>query len=1355
MKNLAKLFLITLLFFSTKSVAQCPIASFSLPDTACGGDSISIQNNSLGSNLKYEWDFNANDMALSPSGSSLGTYPGLINSSLGIDITQAAGSFHGLIMSLSGGLTHLDFGSSINNPPVPTSLGNLAGISNPVDISIVEEGGSFYALVNTLGGRVYRLEFGNSLSNTPTTTQINVSPSLFNNAYYHTVCRTSTGLFMLVSNYGGGTVTVIDFGGTIMNNNPTAGNIVVPGANPISIAIGFECGQYYGFVGYASNSKISRIEFGPFISSSPIQVTNLGTSVQTSYREITLINDGYNWFLTAASFAGDLLQSFSFGPSLANLSPSLKSYPGLSAFSSGSYAYCIKKTGSIIKGFSTNYSTGQLSSFLFPESNTGAPPPINSSSPIINFSGNGYYHLNLTVTDSLSGFASRFRDSIYIRSSPNADFSFPTPCSGTYIDFTNLANSSEGIITNYNWSFGNGFSSNLSDPSVLYTTSGPYNVTLEVITNYGCQDSITKPLEVFEPPQANFTFTDDQCMGVSVQLTDLSTISSGSISEWYWDFGNGESSTTQNPSNSWETEGTSTITLVVTSDNGCKDSILNSISILPGPIVDFSVTNTCLGDTVNFLNTTTAPGSVSPQYLWYLGDSTTSAEINPLHTYSTNSPADFEVTLIATGNNNCNDTLIKTIHVGNPATANFTLSADSICIGSPLLLTNVSLIPPGESESSNIWDFGNGNSDYNTASTQAIYQDPGNYLISLTVQTNTSCLSSIQKPVVVIDRPKAQFTANDACIGTPVLFTNNSTTPAGTQVTAWSWDFGDSTLSNLENPVHLYAFADSFLVRLFITHNLGCTDSLEMPVVIHERPTASFIPSKACSNQPVYFTDSSMVGDGYISQWSWDFGDGSPADTNYSPSHIFNQSAAYTINLTATSNHGCSDTVTTLILVDQSPLFLLNSSYACKGTLTEYDINFLQSPPILAGYLWDFGDSTSSTQPLPLHLYSLPGTYITSLTVSDLDNGCSSSQTVNSIVHENPEAGFSYQNVCSGTPFIPTDSSISDSSVITTWEWDAEGYGTYSGKNIQIVCNTADTFDLKLVVTTDNGCKDSITHTLVSYPKPIVSFETDVTLGSPPLTVNYMNSSSDDQYFWNFGDGNSFSGQAAIMHTFIDTGVYNTVLTAISANGCIDSSSLNIYVITPVTDLAIKGVSYYLNNNQWMMEIQIQNLGNQIVKSAEFKISLQHQNPIIELKSALNLLPGESKWITLDTRYQADGMKKPDLFCAEIIKANDELDIYEDNNKECKSLNNSLTFYPAYPNPGRGIFNLAINSDKEREISITLFNSIGQVLNSPIGISVQEGYKTFEYSIENYPSGIYFITLESEKVKENIRLVKY
>lgn len=174
-----------------------------------------------------------------------------------------------------------------------------------------------------------------------------------------------------------------------------------------------------------------------------------------------------------------------------------------------------------------------------------------------------------------------------IQAAPEASFDFS--CNVLSCDFADLSGDADGTIVSWNWSFGDGNSSTAQNPTHSYASSGVYSVELTVTDNDGLIDSTTVsvPVEVSnQSPVADFSFS---CTDLDCSFVDSSSDADGSIASWNWDFGDGNSSTTQNPTHSYAAAGTYDALLTVTDDGGAQDAITYSVTV-EEPVINISLT---------------------------------------------------------------------------------------------------------------------------------------------------------------------------------------------------------------------------------------------------------------------------------------------------------------------------------------------------------------------------------------------------------------------------------------------------------------------------------------------------------------------------------------------------------------------------------------------------------------------------------------------------------------------------------------------------------------------------------------------------------------------------------------------
>lgn len=164
---------------------------------------------------------------------------------------------------------------------------------------------------------------------------------------------------------------------------------------------------------------------------------------------------------------------------------------------------------------------------------------------------------------------------------PTANFTFST--SGLTASFTDTSSDSDGSIASRSWNFGDGSTSSSTNPSHTYASGGTRTVTLTVTDNNGATDSVSKSVTVTAPanqaPTANFSFTTSNLVA---SFSDSSSDPDGSISSRSWNFGDGGTSSSTNPSHTYAAGGTYTVTLTVTDNGGLTDSISKAVTVTAG-----------------------------------------------------------------------------------------------------------------------------------------------------------------------------------------------------------------------------------------------------------------------------------------------------------------------------------------------------------------------------------------------------------------------------------------------------------------------------------------------------------------------------------------------------------------------------------------------------------------------------------------------------------------------------------------------------------------------------------------------------------------------------------------------------
>jgi PKD repeat protein len=491
----------------------------------------------------------------------------------------------------------------------------------------------------------------------------------------------------------------------------------------------------------------------------------------------------------------------------------------------------------------------------------------------------------------------------------------PTTIStGQSVQFTDQ---SANTPTSWSWTFGDGGTSTSQNPSHTYSTAGTYTVTLTATNSYG-SDLETKSDYIIvnaagNKPMAAFTATPTTITaGQSVQFTDQS---SNAPTSWSWTFGDGGTSTSQNPSHMYSTAGTYTVTLTATNSFG-SDLVTKSNYIIVNtagskPVAAFSATPTTLatGQSVQF---TDQSANTPTSWSWNFGDGGTSTSQNPSHTYT--SAGTYTVTLIATNSYGSDDeTKSNYITVGNKPVAAFTATPTTLAAGQSVQFTDQSTNTP----TSWSWTFGDGvtSTSKNPSHT---YASAGTYTVTLTASNSYGSDGETKSNYITVgNKPVAAFSGapTTLIVSQSVQFTDQSTNSP----TSWSWTFGDGGTSTSQNPSHTYTSAGTYTVTLTATNSYGSDDETKSNyITVGNKPVAAFTatPTTLAAGQSVQFTDQST---NTPTSWSWTFGDGGTSGSQ-NPSHTYLTAGTYTVKLTVVNIFGSgSETKTNYVTVNLCP----------------------------------------------------------------------------------------------------------------------------------------------------------------------------------------------------------------------------------------------------------------------------------------------------------------------------------------------------------------------------------------------------------------------------------------------------
>ncbi len=611
------------------------------------------------------------------------------------------------------------------------------------------------------------------------------------------------------------------------------------------------------------------------------------------------------------------------------------------------------------------------------------------------------------------------------------------------------------------------------------------------------------------------SFTGNPTSGTAplpVTFTDSST---GSITNWFWSFGDGNTTNftvATNPAHTYAA-GTYTVGLTV-SGTGGSNTLTRSNYIVatnpPPPTASFSGTPTTGAAPLPVTFTDSSTGSITNRF-WNFGDGNTTnftVSTNPAHTYAAGT---YTVSLIVSGTGGSStNTQSNYIVAINPPVAGFSGNPTSGTAPLPVTFTDSST----GSITNWLWNFGDGNSTNFTVSTNPVHTyAAGTYTVRLTVSGAVGSSTNTQSNYIVVTNPPppvAVFSGNPTNGTAPlgVTFTDNSTG----SITNWLWNFGDGTKTNFTvstNPVHTYA-AGTYTVSLTVS-GLGGSNTNTLTSYIVALNPAHLVVNPASLN----------LGSATIGQTnSLNFSVINSGDVSLSGT----AASAAPFVVISPPNGGYNDLAggqTTTVTVAFAP----GSAATFNGSVI---------------FTSDGGNSTNAVSGVGL----TPGSI--AVTPATLDFGTLATGTT-------AQASFVVTN--SGGTAVSNGMSTVDGgpfTIVSGGAFSLPGFGT-TNVVVQFAPVTLDGFTNAVIVATANGGTATNTVSGTGADLPVASFSATPTVGPVPLTVNFTDNSTGtiDSNFWDFGDGGTtnFAAPTNVQYTYANPGVYTVTLIASNSDG--------------------------------------------------------------------------------------------------------------------------------------------------------------------------------------------------------------
>ena len=733
------------------------------------------------------------------------------------------------------------------------------------------------------------------------------------------------------------------------------------------------------------------------------------------------------------------------------------------------------------------------------------------------------------------------------------------------------------------WNFGDGTTSTETTPSHTWNNSTgelmSATVSLEAETAMGCAGTSQATVHIKPQPIADFTVNfDEGCEPLVSTFTNLSALAD----TYDWDFGDGTTDHTLNPTHAFQTNGTTSafeVTLTAHDNLGCADTATKEVNVFPAAAFTLSLATDTVCSPLE-LSMPTIPGAQN--ILWNFGDGSTGVGQNASHVWTNTGDELMTATVSfeAVTSNGCIGSASTAVHIKPQPVADFTVDIAEGCAPLSVQFNNTST-----QSDSFAWNFGNGATSGQVNPNQAFTALDATevFEITLTATHALGCSSTSNREITVF--PAAEFTlaltTDSVC--SPLELTMPAV-PGGENIT---WDFGDGTNATGQSPTHSWINETGSLMSAVVSFNgetaAGCAGSASAIVHIKPQPVADFTADVLAGCEPLdnAFTNNSVNGDLYI----WNFGDELiPGIVNNAPTveHTFFAGASdaistFDVTLVAIDELGCSDERTIAVEVSPAPAFelALETTEGCSPlTLTMPEMEGATST------YWVFGDGTMSNEATPTHNWA-NGTNEQVTQTIDFQGfnsfGCEGTASAEVSINPQPTANF---NLSEEVGCAPLNVELTNNSILAdafTWSYGDGSSADHTSLDAHVYTFTgedeATDYSISLTATHALGCTDTHEKTVTVLPAVIADWA-GLTEGCAPFNGEFTYTGTPTpQISWSV-DGATVAVSDAMSQNFPGSAgedqSYTISVEAISADGCAGSSDFEVTVHpAPVVELAM------------------------------------------------------------------------------------------------------------------------------------------------------------------------------------------
>ena len=891
------------------------------------------------------------------------------------------------------------------------------------------------------------------------------------------------------------------------------------------------------------------------------------------------------------------------------------------------------------------------------------------------------------------------------------------------------------------------------------------------------------------------------CNPLTISFTD-STVPTATSWLWTFEGGTPATSTQANPVVTYADAGVYSVKLEVANADQTGELIKTDYITIDASATSSFVIQQLSQTTVALNN----QSSNALSYSWSFGDGGVSQDQSPFHTYA----ASGSYTICLTASSACgSDNTCQQVEIGgvgptgSAPVANFDADVVDGCGPLTVQFSDMSTNSPSTWN----WTFEGGEPASSSMKNPIVtFADAGEFSVLLTVSNIEGQDQETKLNYIAVEAAPAPNFVIEVDGGNVVL-TNTSSNLVDN---SYDWSFGDNTTSSsLVSPSHTYSTSGQYVITLTATNGCGSvTYSEAVNIDIDSSsaaPAAAFTSSvdNGCGPLTIEFADASTNSP---STWNWTFEGGTPAtSTEQNPTVIFEDAGNYTVILEAANSVGADmDIQLSYISVIAEP----DVDFESGSNGLEVDFN--NKTTYGETYAWNFGDTNTSVELNPTHIYAEAGTYTVTLTST---NDCGTVVKTSTIVVSEslaPQADFSSTANEGCAPLTVTFSDLS-TNVPSNWLWSFDGgdISTSSDQNPTVTFANPGNYTVILQAGNEVGSNSKVVTAYVNvYNEPVAGFSTQ----SISESVVFTNSSTDaTEYSWDFGDGN-VSDEENPTHTFATNGTYTVSLTA--TNPC---GSATITEDIEVDGLAAPSAAFSANVTEGCAPLEVQytdesvnaptswtwlfeggepstsNEKNPIVTynvagtyAVTLSVSNSIGNNVVNMSEVIiiNAAPTAAfsanetaGFVVLNnTSVRADSYSwdfgdgetsDQESPVHDYATAGDYIITLTTTN-ECGTATETFTVnvegvnaiqdidgitnFNLYPNPTTGKFLLTLEGEGIEDMNVTILNVLGQALAFQ-NLDFTSGYLNQEFDLTNLVNGVYLVRLQAGNQAEYHKIV--